>query len=218
MKINYIFKDPSLFKIAMTHPSATREKKLHSYERLEVFGDRVLSLIIAKLLWEKHPEASESELSVMHSNLVNTNCLAEIASSIDLGSSIDMDAGEVQNKGRTNAKILENALEALIGAIYFDSNYEATTKVITDLWSKHISDVQTTLKRDAKSLLQEWAQQNGKPIPLYTVINEIGNAHNPTFTIQVSVEGIEPVTAEGLSKKTAQQAAAKKLLSKISHE
>ncbi len=218
MKIDYAFKNQALLKTALTHPSVCKDNKEQSYERLEFFGDKVLSLIIAKLLWEKHANASEAELSVMHSNLVNTTCLAEIASKIDLGSSINMDAGEIQNKGRTNAKILENALEALIGAIYLDSDYQATTAIVSELWADHISDIQSTLKRDAKSLLQEWAQKNGKPIPVYKVINEIGDAHNPTFTIEVSVDGLEPVAAEGTSKKTAQQLAAKTLLSKINHE
>ena len=218
MKIDYSFKDPTLLKKALTHPSLCRDNKEQSYERLEFFGDKILSLVIAKLLWDNHPDASEADLSVMHSNLVNTKCLAEVASKIDLGSSIQMEAGEELNKGRTNAKILENAMEALIGAVYLDSDFNTITEFVSNLWADHLSDTSSTQQRDAKSILQEWAQKNGKPIPEYTVISELGNAHNPIFVIQVSVDGVEPVTAEGSSKKTAQQIAAKKLLKNITHE
>ncbi len=218
MKIDYIFKDNKLLEKALRHPSTCKDNKSDSYERLEFFGDKVISLLIAELLWEKHPNASEAELSVMHSNLVNTKCLAEVASKIDLGSSIQMDAGEELNKGRTNAKILENAIEALIGAIYLDSDHLTTAKIVRNLWDGHLHDMASIQLRDSKSILQEWAQKNGKPIPEYKVTSEIGNAHNPVFTIEVTVQGIEPASASGTSKKIAQQEAAKNLLKRINNE
>jgi ribonuclease-3 len=218
MKINYSFKDLDLKKRALTHPSACRENKEESYERLEFLGDKILNFVIADLLWIQYPNTSEAHLSVMHSNLVNTTCLAKIANSIDLGSALHLDASEERNKGRSKSKILENSLEAIIGAIYLDSDLKTVKALIADLWKDSIEDSAMITQRDAKSLLQEWAQKYGKPIPVYKVKNSEGDSHNPIFTIEVNVEGMLPCEAIGSSKKIAQQNAATKMLDIINNE
>jgi len=215
MKIDYTFKNESLLEKALTHPSLYKDDRLKSYERLEFFGDKVLNFILAELLFQKHPDASEASLSVMHSNLANTKCIVDVAQDIALGDFIKMELSEVRNLGKENSKVLENAMEAVIGAIYLDSDLAQTQEVVAGLWSKYIDDLETISQRDSKSMLQEWAQKHTKPIPEYTVKQKTGDSHNPVFTIEVAIQGLEPITAEGPSKKSAQQKAAAKLLNII---
>jgi ribonuclease III len=215
MRINYIFKDKKLLEEALTHPSMCRDKEIRNYERLEFLGDSVIGMFIAELTYKKFPNLSEGQLSLMQSNLVNTKVLADIAKEIGLGEELIMDYGEKKNNGNNNPRNLENALEALIAAIYIDGGFINTRRIIRELWKEKIKNVKELCVRDAKSLVQEWAQKNGKPLPVYSLINNEGTPHNPTFTIELKVEGENPVLGKGKSKKEAQLQAAQILLSII---
>lgn len=214
MKIDYIFKNKDLLRTAMTHPSFNKQYKSSDFQRFEFFGDKIISMILAEILMEKFPDANEAELSVMLSNLVNTKALAELALELELDKSIVTDSGTSPLK----PKILEDAMEALIAAIYLDSGFENTRTIINQLYADKVIKTEKNSVRDPKSLLQEWAQKMGKPIPEYKIIEQVGDAHNPTFTIAVVVEGIPEGIARGSSKKEAQMLAAQNMLLTIENE
>lgn len=212
----YKFKDESLLNHALTHPSVNKNDKSKSYERLEFLGDKIIGLIIANELWKKYPEASEADLSVMHGNLANTETMSKICKKIGLDKLIILDKGEELRGGRSNQNILEDAMEAYIAAIYLDSDFSNASNYVSTYWGEFVDNCSVIRERDAKSILQETAQKMGKDIPVYKVINTEGSAHSPIFTIEVIVNGFDPVTSIGNNKKDAQQAAAKLMLQKIS--
>jgi len=217
MKLEYKFNDPTLLDTALTHPSLTKNKNITSYERLEFLGDSVLNLALAEELFKKLPDLDEGKLSQVLANLVNTQTLAEIAFDLGIGNVLKMDIGEEKSGGRTKVKNLENSLEALIGAIYLDSNssLDVIRTIIIPWWSKYLDDANYVNKRDAKSTLQEFAQKLGKSIPVYTLLSESGFAHEKVFTIEVSVADYGAASASGTSRKKAEQLAAEILLNQI---
>jgi ribonuclease-3 len=220
MDIGYSFKNGELLQEAMTHPSCnkrTDDGSVINYERLEFLGDSVVGLCVAELLWQRFPEESEGKLAVLHSNLVNTKCLSAIAREIDLGAHIEMDEAEAKSGGRDNARILENVLEALIGAIFLDSkSYEVVADVVERLWGSHIC--LSKAQKDAKTLLQEWAQKRKKPIPSYRLKSSTGSDHQPVFVFEVQVQDVGKASGEGRSRKQAETEAAQNMLELIEKE
>lgn len=215
MKINYTFKNTQLLHQALTHPSLCKNKDVQNYERLEFLGDSIISMLISEIIYLKFPMLSEGQLSVILSNLINTNAMADIAINIGLSEDLKMDYGEEKNGGRQNLKNLENCLESLIAAVYLDSDFNTVKNLVHDLWIDKINNLELITTRDAKSLIQEWAQKNGKPLPIYRLIEQVGSAHEPIFTIELTVEGLNPVVSKGKSKKQAEIYAAQKLLELI---
>lgn len=215
MHLNYTFANKQLLEEALTHPSLCKNNNIASYERLEFLGDRVIGLCIAEMVYKLYPNANEGTLSVLFSALVGTKILASVATEIRLGDMIKMDSGEEKNGGRINPSNLENALEAIIGAIYIDAGYPKVSQLIEALWKDKVSGLNIETLKNPKSALQEWAQQNGKPIPLYEIIKQEGLAHNPNFTVKLKVEGLHPILAFGKSKKEAEVNAAKMMLKEI---
>jgi len=215
MKIDYNFKDHKLLNQALTHPSLRKNKGVQGYERLEFLGDSIIGMIIAELIYHKFPQLPEGQLSVMLSNLVNTKAMSDIALNIGLSENMKMDYGEEKGGGRQNNKNLENCLESLIAAVYLDSDFITVKKLVSELWKEKISNVEALSIRDAKSLVQEWAQKNGKPLPSYKLIEQGGSPHDPSFRIELTVEGLMPVVGKGKSKKQAQLEAAQLLLESI---
>jgi len=215
MKIPYEFRSKGLLKQALTHPSFTKsdDSVEDHYERLEFFGDSILSMVINELLYKNHVKASDSKLSIMHSNLVNSISLAKVASSIGLGEQLIMDDGEASSGGRENTKNLENAMEALIAAVYLDSDYETVANFVKLLWEPLLND-KSIIEKDKKSLLQEWAQHEKGVLPIYGVIKMEGLAHSPIFTVSVIIDELEAIGV-GKSKKEAEQFAATELLREI---
>jgi ribonuclease-3 len=214
--MDYKFKNTALFDLAMLHPSLKKRGNLASYERLEFLGDRVIGLIIAEMLYKKFPSLDEGKLAVAHSMLVRSETLAKIAMNLKLDKKVRMDISEERNKGRANKNNLEDVIEALLGAIYLDGGFDCAKAFIEVHWADFVTDDIATMQRDPKSLLQEWAQQHGKPIPVYTLTKQTGKAHSPFFSIEVFVEGFEPCAGCGKNKKEAQLNAATALLERIS--
>lgn len=219
MLLDYQFKDPSLLKIALTHPSIKlpANKGKQNYQRMEFLGDKVLGMVIADLIYKRFPDMSEGNLSVVFANLVQTKILAHIAEEQNLADHLNMDNGEKRAGGAQNPKNLENALEAVIAAIYLDSDHRTVYNIIAQLWEGYLQDTSLIFKKDDKSSLQELAQKNFRLVPSYQVIDKQGADHDPYFTVQVKIDYVEPLICVGVGKsiKAAEYDAAKQMLDKL---
>ena len=216
--LEYSFSDASLLEEALLHPSISNKKKesggSYNYERLEFLGDSVLGVIIAELLMNKYPLEKEGNLAKRHAALVRGESIALVGKKINVGKYIKMTQGEESMGGRENSNNIENALEAIIGAIYLDGGIDKAKEFITTHWVDLVDSMKTPPKEE-KTALQEWAQARGFPIPEYKVIESKGPSHSPVFEVEVHVQGFDPVKASGESKKKAEKNAAKCVLSLI---
>lgn len=213
-KISYQFNNKNLLEEALTHPSLSKEKRSKpNYQRLEFLGDKVLSLVIADFLMKKYTSESEGDLSKRQALLVSGETLAEIALKISLEDVLQVSDGEKKLGGKTNKRNLENSLEALIGAIYFDSNYDEAKKFIMRSWHDFL-EKNVTPPKDPVSELQELIQLQSKQLPQYLTIKSGGFDHAPTFISTVKILHLDlEFSAEGKSKKEAQ-----KIVSKLALE
>jgi len=213
--LGHSFRHPDLLRQALTHPSVVhRRSAQESYERLEFLGDRVLGLIVADLLFATYPAEPEGKLAQRLAALVRKETLADVAREIDLGSALVLSRGEEESGGRDNPANLANGCEAVIGALYLDGGLEAARQFVCRHWVARLEAARRP-PRDAKTSLKEWAQGQGRPLPRYRVVDTSGPPHNPTFAVEVSVEGVSPVVAHGSSKRAAEQAAAALLLETV---
>lgn len=210
-KLGHSFKDASLLDLALTHPSLGKSP---NNQRLEFLGDAVLGAIVAKLLYDTYPDEPEGELARRHAALVRGETLAAVARELGLGEALKVAASEARAGGRETASNLEDALEAVIGALYLDGGLEAAEQFILPRWQELAKSI-TTPPKDAKTALQEWAQARGLPVPAYTLKSSTGPAHAPTFTIEVALPGHPPAEAEAASKRAAEQLAAEILLRNV---
>ena len=208
--IKYSFNDISNLNEALTHSSYDKNAKIQNYERLEFLGDRVLGLIIASKLYMENINSSEGDLAKKLSYLVCKSTLKKVADQIELGKYV-----KYSNKIDSLDSIKANALEALIGAIYLDSNLKKTSKVIIYLW-KNCFDNINLAEFDPKSRLQEWCLKYKKKLPEYKLVEKIGPDHQPRFKIKVLIDNFTYSLADGNSKQVAEINAAEKLLKKIS--
>ena len=202
------FKDSSILKRALTHPSLGKTRP--NYERLEFLGDSVLGLIISAELFTRYPEEAEGELTKRLAGLICGDTLVEVSQHLGLGEHILMSASERNSGGIESKTNLENVMEAIIGAIYLDQGFEAAKKFVLQEWEILINKMVEPPK-DAKSSLQEWAQGRGLPLPDYVVVSQDGPSHAPDFKISVTVEGFPAEIGTGTSKREAEQKAAAKL-------
>ena len=213
-KINYKFKNKSLIDLAFTH-SSFKNKKNKNYERLEFLGDRVLALVISEDLFLKYSNENEGALSKRLSDLVSKQKLVEVANEISIKEMLKIDQFEKRNlKLKKNISILSDVCEALIGAIYLDSNLENAKKFISKYWKKKISK-NILPPQDPKSLLQEVAQKKGLNLPKYILKNKEGPPHNPRFEVEVFLKGIRKFSAIAKTIKIAEINAAKKMVDYI---
>lgn len=211
-KLGHQFAQPELLRRALTHSSVrTRHAKPADYERLEFLGDRVLGLVIAEMLIEMFPDAKEGELARHLNRLVRKETCASIAEEIGLGDFVIMSVSEAESGGRGKLTILGDACEAVLGALFRDGGYDVARQVIRRLWKSRLED-DTRPLRDAKSALQEWAQGKGLDLPHYGEIDRDGPDHEPSFTARVTVQGYEPATGKGPTKRAAEQSAATQML------
>jgi len=208
-KLNFKIKDKNLLVIAMTHKSAN----IHSNnEKLEFLGDRVIGLILSKKLLDLYPSESEGVLDKKFAKLVNRETCSFIAYSIGLHNYIII--GNKKKINKEDHKILSDACEALIGAVFVDKGYEYTSKLVLNLWKSEISKSQIVVL-DSKTKLQEYSLKNFKQLPEYKLISVNGPKHNPSFKISVAIKGSKHHTGIGFSKQQAQLNAAKNLLTKL---
>lgn len=203
--ISYNFRNKTLLKGALFHSSL---KRIKEFERLEFLGDRVLGLAIAKYLY-LHISDREGELSRRHANLVCSKACYFIANSIELSKFLNVANSQLKK----NESVLADALEALVGAIFLDSDMQTVSTIVLTLWANMLSD-ESSFAHNFKCQLQEISQRKGWGIPIYKVIQQSGLIHDPEFTIEVSIHHFK-ATATGKSKKEAEISAAGKLLSEI---
>lgn len=207
-RIGHRFNDPELLRRALTHRSYG---VLHN-ERLEFLGDSIVNCAIALELHGRFPNLSEGELSRLRANLVNQDALHRIALAISLGDALLLGEGELKSGGARRPSILADAVEALIGAVMLDGGFAAAHAVIKKLFAGSLSaiDPEDTGK-DAKTLLQEFAQGKGMPLPSYTLLATLGRAHEQTFQVQCALEVMDIRTeGTGPSRRAAEQDAARK--------
>lgn len=201
-KIGYQFKDRHLLVEAMTHPSCTSRSN-KNYQRFEFLGDSIISMILAEVLIKRYQSEQEGNLSKRLAHLVSGDCIWQVAIDIGVDKLIVLSKGEESLGGRENKRNLENAMEALIAAIYLDSGFIVTRKIITQLWSKLIEE-HITPPKGAISSLQELTQAKHKTLPEYQIQKIGGNDHKPVFEAEVVIDHIH-YKAIGNSKKNAQK-------------
>lgn len=204
IKLNYEFRNKQLLELALTQSGVNATQ---NNERLEFIGDRVLGLSVAGLLYEMYPNESEGELARRHAMLVSTETLGNVARQLGLDRQIKhghMTAGRIVH-------IMANAMEAIFGAIYLDSGFDAAKNVIVDIW-RELAAADVVAPKDPKTALQEFVQQsdNGN-LPVYEFLETTGASHNPVFNVQVCAMG-KSAQGQGASKKAATIDAAEKLL------
>jgi len=214
-RIGYRFTDATLLDCGLTHISALKgaRNRARSYQRMEFLGDHVLGLVISDMLFRAFPKADEGELSRRLADLVRKETCAEIARAIDLGAAIRLGSSEANAGGRTRPAILADVCEALIGAVYLDGGFTAAAALVERLWQARMQTKAQPL-RDAKTMLQEWAQGRGLPTPNYREIARSGPDHDPEFRVAVQLPHLAPAEGRGRSKRAAEQAAAAAMMAR----
>ncbi|WOI54258.1 ribonuclease III [Parvularcula sp. LCG005] len=208
--LGHEFKDRSLLARALTHASLAGSG-VRDLERLEFLGDRVLGLMTAEALWRRYPNMSEGELAPRLNALVRKETCAEAARFWNVGQALHLSTGEERAGGREKDAILGDACEALLGALYIDGGLAAAERAYEPFWGERFDDLSAD-HRDAKTALQEWAQEFGHGTPIYKDIARDGPDHAPVFTVSVSVHDLEPERAKGTNKRDAQMKAAEAML------
>lgn len=212
-KLNYSFSNPKLLQQALTHRSVGKQNN----ERLEFLGDSILNFVIASELYQRFEDAREGDLSRIRSFLVKGDRLAEIANSIDLGNILALGPGELKTGGFRRASILEDAIEAIFGAIYLDGGYTKARKVILELYSRPLANLPPIEQlKDAKTRLQEYLQSKRLPLPEYKIEEILGEQHNRTFKVSCKVPGLTaPTYGVARSRRKAEQASAENALAEL---
>jgi ribonuclease-3 len=199
-----------VFQKAVTHRSMGKKNN----ERLEFLGDSVLGLVITDYLFQHLPNSKEGELSRLRSHLVRGTTLSEIAAESNLGDYLKLGEGELKSGGFRRDSIMEDALEAIIGAVYTVKGFDYAQKYILTLFAERLDNLPDPESlKDPKSRLQEWLQSEGQPVPAYRVLDISGDAHQQQFLTECRIDSLNIVThAEGASRRKAEQAAAEKAL------
>ena len=217
-KLHITFKNLAIYEQALTHPSYNGDAntKHQDYEKLEFMGDAVLGYVTADLVYKNRPELSEGNLTKLRSVLVSTKPLAAYARRINLHEYIRIGHSITLEQVKQSDKILENVLEALIGAIYLDAGLKYAYRLINNLLINDIKKYDIDDLTDYKSKLQEEIQAEHRDAVQYVTVETSGPAHDRTFKVQVLFNGIVLGVGEGKSKKKAEEMAAKSALSKRS--
>lgn len=206
-RLGYAFATSALLQQAVTHRS---HGAVHN-ERLEFLGDAVLNCTIAQLLFHKYARLNEGDLSRLRANLVKQSSLAEIAERIGLSDFMRLGEGEMKSGGFRRPSILADTMEATFGAVLVDGGFDAARDVITRLFEPVLKGMDPkTLGKDGKTLLQEYLQGKRLPLPVYSVVETRGAAHNQEFEVECAIPKLEiSVRGSGRSRRAAEQSAAK---------
>ena len=214
MKLDYVFTHTALLRQALAHKSAGAENN----ERLEFLGDAILNWVIAEAIYHKFPHANEGEMSRLRAQLVRQESLADIARSLKLGEQLILGSGELKSGGHRRDSILADALEALIAAIYQDSqSMETCRRIVLDWFASKLDNLSLVDEsRDHKTQLQEWLQARGLALPTYEVVEESGPDNERLFKVKCRVAAMQQhAVAEAGSKKQAEQKSAALVLAQL---
>ena len=211
--LDYQFKNNRLLEEALTHASARKSSKVNN-ERLEFLGDRVLGLVIAEELLRKNPNSSEGEIATYYNFLVKKETCSFIAKEIGLENLLTLGKSVKRTNDRQKDKILGNAIEALIGAIFLDAGFEISKQLVLKVWRKQI-DIVRDIEAHAKTVLQELLQSKGQEPPTYKQISRTGPDHDPDFCVEVVLGSGLNAIGSGSTKRMAETKAAEQILEKI---
>lgn len=210
--IGYEFRDPALLEEALTHSSVAGGARGGgagpSNEALEFLGDAVLGFLIADILHRREPRGAEGRKTRARARLVSTEALAKVANAIDLGAHVRVSDAERRRGAQTIPRVLENALEALVAAVYVDGGIDAARGVVERLFGPLVDDATAQDPKDAKGALQEWLQARGRPLPVYEVEEVTGPEHSVVHAVRCVVGGEVLARGEGSSRKKAELRAA----------
>ncbi len=208
--LHYRFQDLELFQQALSHRSATQKNN----ERLEFLGDAVLDFVISDKLYQSHPDASEGVLSKLRASLVKDESLAVLALDLGFGDHLILGSGEMKTGGHRRESILADALEAIFGAVFLDSGFEASRAVIERVFENRLQSLPDVKDlRDPKTRLQGWLQGRKMALPVYELIATSGQDHKQRFTVTCTVVERSAVTeGESSTLRKAEQKAARKMI------
>ncbi|MFT5504069.1 MAG: ribonuclease-3 [Gammaproteobacteria bacterium] len=210
----YPFQQTELLEQALTHRSFSKNC---NNERLEFLGDSVLGVVISARIYQKHPKASEGELSRLRASLVKEETLSRIASRFNIGDLINLGGGELKSGGFRRHSILSDTIEALIGAVYLDGGLEASQAVIFRFFEDELQQLPDAESlKDPKTRLQEYLQAKQLDLPEYRLVKTTGKAHDQFFTVTCFLESLNhSASGQGSSRKKAEQNAASEILKKL---
>jgi ribonuclease-3 len=211
--LDYQFHDQQLFEQALTHRSASGL----SNERLEFLGDAVLDFVVSEFVYDALPQADEGDLSRLRASLVKDTTLAQLASELGLGEHLILGSGERKSGGHRRDSILADALEAVFGAVFLDTGYAASRKVVENAFGDRLRDLPDPSElRDPKSRLQEWLQARQMTLPEYDLVKVTGEPHRQQFEVRCTVVGSKSTaTGNGASRRGAEQESAQRMLSNL---
>jgi ribonuclease-3 len=213
--VGHRFAAPGLLAQALTHRSAG----VPHNERLEFLGDALVNLLAAEALYARWPRADEGALTRARAELVRESALAAIARTLDLGSRLTLGPGELKSGGHRRDSILADALEAVVAAIYLDSDFDRCREVVLPWFEPALAALPPPNKvgKDAKTRLQEWLQARQQPLPVYTLEAESGEEHARSFRVRCELPGRPEVSAlgDGGSRRAAEQVAAEAVLGQL---
>ena len=211
-RLGYTFTDDALLRTALTHRSAAGANN----ERLEFLGDSILNFVIAEALFEHYPKAREGELSRLRASLVKGDTLADAARAIELGDYLNLGSGELKSGGFRRDSILADALEALLAAVYLDSDFATCRALIRRLFGQHLAALPAADQlKDPKTRLQEALQARQQALPVYDVLAVSGEPHDQKFTVRCTIDNGLVTVAEGASRRKAEQEAARQALRQL---
>ena len=211
-RLGYTFTDDALLRTALTHRSAAGANN----ERLEFLGDSILNFVIAEALFEHYPKAREGELSRLRASLVKGDTLADAARAIELGDYLNLGSGELKSGGFRRDSILADALEALLAAVYLDSDFATCRALIRRLFGPQLAALPAADQlKDPKTRLQEALQARQQALPVYDVLAVSGEPHDQKFTVRCTIDNGLVTVAEGASRRKAEQEAARQALRQL---
>ncbi len=211
--LGHSFADGELLMHALRHASAV-EERVQSNERLEFLGDRVSGLVVAEILYRRFPDGEEGPPARRFAGLTSREALATIAGTLTLDRYIQAQPSDAETEKRSQASLNADTMEAILGALYLDGGLEPARLFIAKHWENLIGK-NLVPPKDAKTMLQEWAQARGLGLPEYSVVAREGPDHAPVFTVRVSLKDQPELTGRGGSRRIAEQAAATALLKTI---
>lgn len=211
--LGHRFRDESLVIQALTHRSASSRNN----ERLEFLGDALLGVVIAEVLWQRFPDASEGDLSRLRASLVNKEMLARLARDLTLGDYLVLGPGEQRTGGHQRDSILADALEAIFAAVYLDADFHAVRQVILGIFEAALAETRDDqVDKDPKTRLQERLQARRRPLPEYEVLGVDGSQHAQVFHVRCRLpDDDREVHGDGTSRRRAEQAAAESMLERL---